>query len=295
MSETLPQLRLTLPQLVARYKSGSSKIRDALAMLAEGEDELDMIFGSDNRHGFDHVKVEHFLKHHHCHTREPDRIQLYIRQHVWTKIIERMEIKKVCSIKRAKEIDDQLRDLNALPEITEATVMAMLETEMNNLGETLKGLVKEVFDALRPSPDSYLVRSLKTHASNMYEIQERIVIGWAVERGYSRSSWRVKYGGYGDSADQKIRSLDNVMCLLDGKPLPSTHYGPLYDAISALPFGVNSGETDYFEFKCFKNGNLHLRFKRADLLAELNRVGSGGEPRLKGNNPNPFKKDTHEN
>lgn len=283
-------LKLTVPQLVAKYRSGCSKIVDALALLTEGEDELSSVFNDGGKGTFNHLRVAHFLKHHYGDTGNPETIIPLIRQHIWRQLIDRMEIRKVCSMKRVQEIDEQLKDAKNLPEITEATVMAMLETELNNIGETLKGLVKEVFDALRPSPDGYLVKDLKTHAANMYEIQERLVIGWAVERGYG-GTWRVKYSGSTShySAETKIRCLSNVMCMLDGQPLPSTHYGPLYDAINALPKELNSGECEYFEFRCFKNGNLHLRFKRLDLLAELNRVGSGGEPRLKGPNPNPRK------
>ena|SRR5439155_23407886 len=52
----------------------------------------------------------------------------------------------------------------------------------------------------------------------------------------------------------------------------------LIDAIEA----AKDGETDYFRFKCFRNRNLHLEFKRLDLVAKLNAVAGGmrlrGEP-----------------
>ncbi|WP_459933881.1 DUF4942 domain-containing protein [Fundidesulfovibrio butyratiphilus] len=35
-------------------------------------------------------------------------------------------------------------------------------------------------------------------------------------------------------------------------------------------------ETSYFQCKWFKNGNLHIVFKRLDLLEKLNRIGAGG-------------------
>ena len=31
-------------------------------------------------------------------------------------------------------------------------------------------------------------------------------------------------------------------------------------------------ETDYFRFKWFKNGNMHLTFKRMDLVAKMNQI-----------------------
>jgi len=43
------------------------------------------------------------------------------------------------------------------------------------------------------------------------------------------------------------------------------------------------GETDYFAFRCFKNGNLHLIFKRPDLVRRLNQIAGG--KRLRGERP----------
>ena len=72
-----------------------------------------------------------------------------------------------------------------------------------------------------------------------------------------------------------ITALDNVFHALDGKSLANTHHGPLTDAIAAVPRGENCGETEYFRFRCYGNGNLHLEFKLADLLARLNAVAGG--------------------
>lgn len=64
-----------------------------------------------------------------------------------------------------------------------------------------------------------------------------------------------------------------MFALLDGKPGVTTHQGWLADAICAADGGI--GETEYFAFKCYGNGNLHLRFKRMDLVKKLNAVAGG--------------------
>jgi hypothetical protein len=35
------------------------------------------------------------------------------------------------------------------------------------------------------------------------------------------------------------------------------------------------GQTEYFRFRSFKNGNLHLWFLRGDLVKEMNSVAGG--------------------
>ena len=73
---------------------------------------------------------------------------------------------------------------------------------------------------------------------------------------------------------------------LDGNGTIKTHRGPLIDAKEAAKDGT--GETDYFRFRCFRNRNLHLEFKRLDLVAKLNAVAGGlrlrGEAKGKGIN-----------
>jgi hypothetical protein len=61
--------------------------------------------------------------------------------------------------------------------------------------------------------------------------------------------------------------------LLDGKGVPGGYASPLMDAIQTSRTGT--GETDYFEFRCCVNRNLHITFKRLDLVKQLNAVAGG--------------------
>lgn len=78
-------------------------------------------------------------------------------------------------------------------------------------------------------------------------------------------------------SDQKLTALDNVFQLLDGKGPVQSYYGPLYDEIQRSLAGT--GETEFFKFKCCLNGNLHLEFKKMDLVAKLNAVVGGNRLR----------------
>lgn len=77
--------------------------------------------------------------------------------------------------------------------------------------------------------------------------------------------------------------MENVFHALDGKgSISKSHRGLLVDAIEALEWrGDGRGETELFEFRCFRNGNLHLRFKRLDLLKRFNQRAGGKRLRQK--------------
>jgi hypothetical protein len=66
-------------------------------------------------------------------------------------------------------------------------------------------------------------------------------------------------------ADGKIRDGDRRVLRQD-----------LQTAIKAIRIDQPChGETDLFEFRGHKNRNLHLRFKRPDLVARLNAIAGG--------------------
>lgn len=264
--------RLSIKEIAAAYADAKRLLVEGCAALTEATQRLEVAFGGNTnyRNGF---SWDHGIRYKGCSFENPDSFEKYMRREAWRTIVGILEIKKISSIKRCEEIDKQL-DSGELPEITEKTLAEMLSQNLNNMSDTLKELVREVFDWLRPSPDSYITQGYKTHQKNTFVLQQSHILVWAVERRYNNRSYRVIY-----RKEDKIRALDAVMHILDGKPLPTEHWGKLYTAIENSKDGV--GETDYFEFRCYKNKNLHIKFKRQDLLDELNRIGSGGEPQLK--------------
>jgi len=63
------------------------------------------------------------------------------------------------------------------------------------------------------------------------------------------------------------------MLMLDGKGTVKSHYGELCDTIADSKDGL--GDTSYFRFKCYQNGNLHLEFLRPDLDERVNMIAGG--------------------
>lgn len=77
---------------------------------------------------------------------------------------------------------------------------------------------------------------------------------------------------------QKLIALENVFNALDGKgQISKSWQSELDQAIDAMPPGAKRGETSLFEFTCHKNKNLHLTFKRLDLLQRFNQMAAGSD------------------
>lgn len=267
--------RITLPAMAATYREAIAKMKAALTDLEAARDALTASFGTGDRynHAFGFAEV---WRREYDDLPAPEAIELLWRQAAWRILVDRMELKRVCSVKRAEQIEKQLEEPKTLPDITEANMLAMIEGNARSIGDFLQEAVVECFDQLRPYHHGDRGDGFKTN--QIYQIGERVILGYAISHGYGRGRFRLSYSS---SKTQLVRCLDNVMHMLDGKGTVPTHAGPLVEALNGEG---NNGfvETEYFEAKSFKNGNLHLRFKRADLLAELNLRGSGQSPVLPG-------------
>lgn len=264
--------RETITALVGAYQKAEQEIRQAYSLLEAAQKGLDAAFiagqgisygfcvNSDSRYGGPGIGKE-----------AADNCMKKLKRDAWKVIVERLEIRRILSIKRREELDRQLNgerlhydDKPAeLPDVTEANIVAMFQEGMEKAGDYAKEAVYEVFDWLRPSP---IMSQYKTNEK--WKVGSKVILGWTVESGYGRGKFRVNY-----HRDKNVTALDNVFHMLDGRGPLKTYHGPLSDAINNSPDGT--GETDFFKFKSFKNGNLHLEFKRLDLVAKINQIAGG--------------------
>lgn len=264
--ETGLSRRHTVAVLVAAWQQAEAALKTAHRLLAEAQAGFTEAFDGSSR--YLHIDYKDLS----CET--PDRIIKALHRQAWEAIIEKTNIKKIMSLAKQKEVEDQLAK-GELPEITEANVLAMLETQYNNLDQYAEQLVKEVYDWIRPRvhpSNGYWDRfNYKTNIkSAAVGLGEKVIIEHACERGYGQNRpWRINY-----HREANFTALDNVFHLLDGKGVVKSHHGPLFDAIAAAP-REGRCETDYFRVWMFRNNNMHLQFKRKDLLERFNQVAGG--------------------
>lgn len=111
---------------------------------------------------------------------------------------------------------------------------------------------------------SSLDRRFRSHDG--FKIGARIVLTRAFD---DNGIWN----RYGD-AQATFRDVERTFHLLDGSTQPDSCQGIIGAISDARPRGLQANayvaETDYFRARIFKNGNLHVWFKRDDLLERVN-------------------------
>ena len=165
------------------------------------------------------------------------------------------------SIARWNQLEHDLRN-GEPPPMTVDSVLSMGGMIASQLRDMHHEAVREVFEFLRPRGEVY-----KTNSE--FEIGPRVVLSWMVEHCPVLRGLQVRYDNH-----PRLIALENVFNALAGNGfVGKEHYSVLSRAICESKNGV--GETDLFAFRAFKNGNLHLRFKRLDLLKQLNQIAGG--------------------
>lgn len=184
-------------------------------------------------------------------------VKHYNRQ-AWRAALDEIQLWNVMGIEDSKKMRKQL-DEGDLPEFTVENVLSTIM----GLGAQAKNFaasaMREVFDFLTPRRSG-----LKTNS--LFRVGKRAIIRCGVDKTYG-GRFHVNY-----HRSDRLRAMDAAFHLLDGKGPMKEGRGPLIEAINA---GNVTGETDYFRFKCFKNQNLHIEFKRLDLVKELNFIAAG--------------------
>lgn len=262
MTTTDLTTRQTVAELVATYERAVTGIRVGFARVARAEDELTAAFDSGSfKYTF---SVRDKYNHHGIDFDDPESCIAVLKREVWKRLVDRLEIRRMISIQRATQLDQQL-EREEWPEITVENVLSWANGIQDKLPDMIQEAVEEVFDWLRPRGQKY-----KTNSE--FEIGQRVILTWVLEETQWQNKFHVSH-----YSQKHLTALENVFTALDGQGMVAkgSWQSVLADAINTTPLDVGRGETDYFKFKCFKNRNLHLEFKRPDLVDKLNKMAGG--------------------
>ena len=255
-----------IAELCREWQQADKDIREAFAMIVSAQDRLQSLFGSD----FRTLSVQ---KHSgYVNFADPGEALKELHRQVWVAIAGKLEIRTMLSLAKLKELDAQLASGAGLPPIEFGAVMATLEGILAQRADYLRDKVAECYRWLRPE-GAWREKYVTNAKSLALGVGEKVILTYAVRRGYAANgAFEVNYGHTMDN----LRALDQVFHLLDGQPQSTTYNGDLCEAIRAQTSrDSNCFKSKYFAGRCFQNGNLHLTFRRADLVDQFNLICGG--------------------
>ena len=202
---------------------------------------------------------------------------LEIERSAWRTFIDDLHLREILSVQAREKLDKQLYENTrgygrepALPPFDEANVWGFFEQTCNGIGDMFKEAVVEVFKWLTPGQKW---SGLKTNSD--FRIGMKVICCGAAEH-YGSGTMHAAY-----SRRARIDALGNVLSLLDGKGVRKSPENSLSDAWTKAWQGSAPFEDGNMTAKAFSNGNVHITFKRKDLVDQLNQAGAEatlGEP-----------------
>ena len=251
-------VRQTAIQLIQHHHENEQRIAQAYDLLIEADVATAQFF----RGNFNHAKYYTPLK------SDKEKALNNLRVSAWKAIVDQMGLHKFMSIKREKAFEENC-EKGKLPPVTDAEVFRFLKDIMGNANELALESIQELYAWLRPGVrrhDPY-----KTNQQNArWKLGKKIILASILQIHFGGKFWVNVY------REDNVRQLDRIFHLLDGSGVMDGYRSPLVDGINTCTIEDNAAETNYFSFRCFQNGNLHLTFKRLDLVERLNAAAGGG-------------------
>jgi predicted RNA methylase len=180
-----------------------------------------------------------------------DRVSKHIDRKIWNHIIEATELSKLFDNQARQEFESTLAE-NPPPFQTD-TCIATIRQLMQDAPIIFARGVANAF--------SDLDRRFKSHDG--FKIGSRMIF----DRTFSDFGCSWNY-----NKQNKIRDVERAFYQLDGEENCEKYAGivGLIDEAKSYYPSAFIVESEYFKARVFKNGNLHLWFKRDDLLRKVN-------------------------
>lgn len=272
VSSTGLEIYTSAERLAQAYMVHAPRIIQLREQLLEEIDALNSTFKSCDVAGCFTAEIKI------CEETDAEDIPRELARTAWRSIINRMGIRRFMGTKSKEQLDSSLQrgSSETLPDITPANVESGILAYARSVNEFIQENIAETYRNLKP----WASDELKTNAKNRWMLSNKIIMKFAVEQGYSsKAPYRLSYGRQGST----VETLETIFRLLDGKGFRATHISDIGQAIQTSA----TGETEYFRFRACKNRNLHLEFKRQDLVDLFNQI-AGNSRQLRGRDSDPF-------
>jgi hypothetical protein len=202
---------------------------------------------------------------------------------MWQGLLNNTSLGSLMDVEERRSFQESLKNP---PEITPDAVFLNMSRLVNESAAIFRRGLVNAFANLN--------RDYKSHDG--FKIGERLVLTYIVtaER-WDSATWWVRFTTY---AEERLRDLDRVFHVLDGKQAPDYQQGLCAAMRTAMKRDGQTWEvkTPYFRVKWFKNGNAHLHLIRDDLIRRANlliaehygqAVGAAPDVATKGHNDAP--------
>ncbi|MCC7212534.1 MAG: DUF4942 domain-containing protein [Candidatus Brocadia sp.] len=172
---------------------------------------------------------------------------------LWNHCFDKLGVFTVMNHNNIEKLRREIEDKT--PAFTEENIEATVTTMYQNRA---KYFVEGIIQTFRE-----LSHDHKTNTNDKFKIPDKCVIKYMLEPCWPKGL-RLRY-----NREDKLGDIERTFCLLDKEVFEARK---TQCEVNASLLEGQTYENKYFELKGYKNGNIHLRFKRIDLLDLANQM-----------------------
>lgn len=212
----------------------------------------------------------------------------------WRGILSKMQIEKVFTNGVYKNLE-KFRESQGSMELTRENVFSLIEMLVLNRESIMDDAIVDVFDKFTQfhKENRCHVEGWVTNSS--WKVNKKVILPWYLDNDHrwisSNSTYSVRH-----EKQREFDDIDKVMCWLSGQnydemnaPIEDYPYSTpewkkeykrnsLNRAIHRIVVGdAGLHESEFFNFRCYKKGTLHITFKSEHLWAIFNQRACKGK------------------
>lgn len=183
---------------------------------------------------------------------------------VWHKVFDMFEMNKYLTSGVVRDINSWLENKSHTP-FTKRNIYKMVEVIVGTREQSFNRAVVEAIDEFtkHTHENRYGVEGWKTNSG--YLLNKKFIIDYVFETSWGGGSIQQKYS----SNTRHLDDLIKVLCNLTGKNYDSIT--PIFKSSREYITPNYWHESEFFEWKGFKKGTMHLKFKDVKVWEILNR------------------------
>ena len=188
----------------------------------------------------------------------------------WSRILDKLKISKYLTNSVMNDFEKFKKGQGAM-DLTRENIASLIDLLLLNRDSIMERAVTDVFDLFTRHHKENRVHIEGWKTNDFWRVNRKIVLpGYLGDIRWS-SHYSTSYHRHREFSD-----IEKVMCFLTGRDYGQLR--PMGDYIQRVQIGDTSEqESEFFYFRCYKKGTLHLRFKDEQLWATFNQRACQGK------------------
>ena len=196
-----------------------------------------------------------------------------IRKAAWDNIFKNTKIQNVLTEKVKKKIN-KVQDQQGSMAFTATNMENLYSDLFQNMGNIMNDCIIEAFDNLTKYHEENRVYKEGWKTNERWMVGQKFILPRCIDMSFAQYHDHVSLDY---SHSNELRDLEKAFCFLEGKKLEEIK--PICDIFhykEVKKYG-KWYDSEFLEFKCFKKGTMHFKFKNESLWSKFNQVACEGK------------------